>query len=229
MTMIKAVLFDFGETLQDRTEAFEGYMNSFFAEFFPDLSSEEKERRKEEMRITGNGGYVTAKGFYSSRDAWYDDLSKRWKWENAPSGKELTLHYDTTFGDHNVIFPNSPKVLEKLKKRGYIVGIITNGPSLLQHHKLDVSGLRKFFDIIVVSGDIGIHKPNPEIFTYTVNKLGLNPDECVYVGDHPINDIRASLEAGLKAIRMNTGWFKNRDLRDDVPIIDDIFDVLKYV
>ena len=226
--MIKAVLFDFDETLQDRTAAFENYMDTFFDEFLPDLDVQERERRKEEMRVTGNGGYVTHNG-YASRDEWYEDLAHRWKWDDAPSGAELTLHYDTKFGDHNVIFPNSEKLLCELKKRGYIVGVVTNGPSLLQNHKMDVSGLRKYCDIVVVSGDVGVHKPDPKLFIYTADKLGLRTDECVYVGDHPVNDIQGALSAGMKAIRMNYGWFCDKDLRDDVPVIDDIIQVLDYI
>ena len=49
------------------------------------------------------------------------------------------------------------------------------------------------------------------------------------MGDHPINDIKGALDAGMKAIRMNYGWFKDKDLRPDVPVIDKIIDVLKYV
>ena len=222
MIMIKAVLFDFDETLQDRTAAFEKYMDTFFAEFCPDISESEKEKRKEEMRITGKGGYV-------NREEWYSSLVKSWGWSDAPSAKVLANHYDTLFGDHNVIFPDSKKLLEELKRRGYITGVITNGPSVLQNHKMDTSGLRPYCDIVIVSGDIGIHKPDPEIFRYTAKKLNLKPGECVYVGDHPINDIQGALEAGMKAIRMNYGWFKNQELREDVPTIDSIIDVLKYV
>lgn len=220
--MIKAVLFDFDETLQDRTEAFEDYMDTFFADFCPDISSEEIEKRKQEMRITGNGGYV-------NRVDWYTALIDSWQWADAPSGNVLAEHYDTKFGDHNVIFPDSAKLLAELKSRGYIVGIITNGPSLLQHHKLDTSGLRTYCDIVVVSGDINIHKPDPAIFMYTADKLGLKTEECVYVGDHPINDIQGALAAGMHPIRMNYGWFKNQDLREDVPVIDNIIDVLEIV
>lgn len=220
--MIKAVLFDFDETLQDRTAAFEKYMDTFAADFFPDIDKTELKKRKEDMRVTGNGGYV-------NREEWYQQLIDMWHWENAPSKTELANHYDTKFGDHNVIFPNSFKLLKELKNRGYIVGVITNGPSYLQNHKMDTSGLRPYCDIVVVSGDVGVHKPDPALFVYTADKLGLKTSECVYVGDHPVNDIQGALAAGMKAIRMNFGWFKDRDLRDDVPIIDDIIDVLKYV
>lgn len=220
--MTKAVLFDFDETLQDRTLAFEKYMDTFLDEYCSDISADEREKRKEDMRVTGNGGYV-------NREQWYGSLVDMWGWRNAPSAKELAEHYDTKFGDHNVIFENSPVLLKELKDRGYIVGVITNGPSILQNHKMDTSGLRPYCDIVVVSGDVGVHKPDPALFTYTADKLGLKPSQCVYVGDHPINDIQGALDAGMKAIRMNWGWFKDRDLRADVPVIDNIIDVLNYI
>lgn len=222
MKKTKAVLFDFDETLQDRTLAFEHYMDTFFAKYCPDITEDEKEKRKEDMRVTGKGGYV-------NREAWYAELIEMWHWENAPSNVELANHYDTEFGNHNVIFPNSEPLLKELKARGYVVGVITNGPSYLQNHKMETSGLKKYCDIIVVSGDVGVHKPDPRLFVYAAEQLGLKPEECTYVGDHPINDIQGALAAGMKAIRMNFGWFENVDLRDDVPTITDIIDVLKYV
>lgn len=220
--MIKAVLFDFDETLQDRTAAFEKYMDTFLSEYCPDIDSTEREKRKNDMRVTGNGGYV-------NREKWYQGLIDMWGWKDAPSKTVLANHYDTKFGDHNVIFPNSLPLLKELKKRGYITGVITNGPSILQNHKMDTSGLRPYCDIVVVSGDVGVHKPDPALFKYTADKLGLETNECVYVGDHPVNDIQGALTSGMKAIRMNWGWFKDRDLRPDVPVITDIIDVLKYV
>lgn len=220
--MIKAVLFDFDETLQDRTAAFEKYMDAFLTAFCPNIDEAEREKRKEDMRSTGNGGYV-------NREEWYQGLIDMWGWTDAPSKTVLANHYDTTFGDHNVIFPNSAVLLKELKNRGYITGVITNGPSILQNHKMDTSGLRPYCDIVVVSGDVGVHKPDPALFIYTADKLGLKPCECTYVGDHPVNDIQGALSAGMNAVRMNWGWFKGRDLRPDVPVITDILDVLKYV
>lgn len=220
--MIKAVLFDFDETLQDRTLAFEKYMDAFLDEYCPEISNDEREKRKEDMRVTGNGGYV-------NRVNWCTKLVEMWGWVDAPPAEELAYHYDRNFGDFNVIFENSAPLLAELKKRGYIIGVITNGPSMLQNHKMDTSGLRPYCNIVVVSGDVGVHKPDPALFTYTADKLGLKADECVYVGDHPINDIQGALEAGMKAIRMNFGWFKDVDLRPDVPVIEDIIDVLKNI
>lgn len=217
--MIKAVLFDFDETLQDRTEAFEHYMDAFFGLYLPSLKGAELEKRKEDMRITGNGGYV-------NRVKWCQGLCEMWGWDDAPPAEELAHHYDYTFGNHNVVFPNSFKLLEELKAQGYITGVITNGPAYLQNHKMKNSGLMPYIDMLVVSGDLGIHKPDPEIYKIAAEKIGLKPEECVYVGDHPVNDIQGALGAGMKAIRMNFGWFKDKELRDDVPVINDIIEVL---
>ncbi|WP_294955041.1 HAD-IA family hydrolase [uncultured Eubacterium sp.] len=220
--MTKAVLFDFDETLQDRTLAFEGYMDAFLDEYLPNISQKEREAHKQDMRITGNGGYV-------NRVEWCTNLVKMWGWENAPDATVLANHYDYNFGDFNVIFENSIPLLKELKARGYLTGVITNGPSVLQNHKMDTSGLRPYCDIVVVSGDEGVHKPDPRLFEITAERLGVKPQECVYVGDHPVNDIQGALSAGMGAIRMNFGWFKDKDLRPDVPVITDIIDVLKYV
>ena len=220
--MTKAVLFDFDETLQDRTLAFEGYMDAFLDEYLPNISQKEREAHKQDMRITGNGGYV-------NRVEWCTNLVKMWGWENAPDATVLANHYDYNFGDFNVIFENSIPLLKELKARGYLTGVITNGPSVLQNHKMDTSGLRPYCDIVVVSGDEGVHKPDPRLFEITAERLGVKPQECVYVGDHPVNDIQGALSAGMGAIRMNFGWFKDKELRPDVPVITDIIDVLKYV
>lgn len=220
--MTKAVLFDFDETLQDRTLAFESYMDAVLDMYLPDISEDDRIKYKKDMVDTGNGGYV-------NRVEWYQNLLNMWGYADKLDAEVLANHYDTTFGDHNVIFPNSIPLLKELKSRGLIVGVITNGPAYLQNHKMDESGLRPYCDIVVVSGDIGIHKPDPEIFKYTADKLGIDTKDCVYVGDHPINDIQGALDSGMKAIRMNWGWFENQDLRPDVPVIDDIIDVLKYI
>lgn len=220
--MTKAVLFDYDETLQDRTAAFERYMTTFEEHFYPELSREEKLKRRKDMVETGNGGYV-------DREKWYQSLIDLWDWKNAPSSAVLAEHYDTQFGLHNMIFDGSLPLLKELRARGLKTGIITNGPSVLQHMKIEHSGLAENCDIIVVSGDLPFAKPQPEIFIYTAERLCLAPEECVYVGDHPVNDIKGALAAGMKVIRMNYGWFKDRDLRPDVPVISNISDVLKYI
>ena len=158
--MIKAVFFDFDETLQDRTAAFERYMDGFFARFFPGVTGGELEEKKHQMRQSGNGGYV-------DRVEWYKGLIALWHWTDAPAAEALAEHYDRTFGDCCVIFPDAVPMLQALRKKGIVTGVITNGPSYLQNHKMDESGLRPYLDLVIVSGDVGVHKPDPALFLYS--------------------------------------------------------------
>ena len=80
--MIKAVLFDFDETLQDRTLAFEGYMDAMLKRYFPDIDEKTAEQYKDDMVKTGNGGYVV-------RVDWYQALLEKWGCADRLSAKEL--------------------------------------------------------------------------------------------------------------------------------------------
>lgn len=78
-----------------------------------------------------------------------------WHWTDAPAAEALAEHYDRTFGDCCVIFPDAVPMLQALRKKGIVTGVITNGPSYLQNHKMDESGLRPYLDLVIVSGDVG--------------------------------------------------------------------------
>ena len=80
--MIKAVLFDFDETLQDRTLAFEGYMDAVLKKYFPDIDEKTAREYKDDMVKTGNGGYV-------NRIEWYQALLEKWGYADRLSAKEL--------------------------------------------------------------------------------------------------------------------------------------------
>lgn len=54
-------------------------------------------------------------------------------------------------------------------------------------------------------------KPDPRIFEMALKKLGLNPEECIYVGDHPINDIQGASKVGMETIwiKVNQPWIES--------------------
>jgi len=57
-------------------------------------------------------------------------------------------------------------------------------------------GLREFFDSVVISGEVGVKKPDPRIFSFALDKAGLNPAEVAYVGDTQ-EDMQAACSTGL--------------------------------
>lgn len=109
------------------------------------------------MLQRNNGGYVAYLEYFSS-------LFESWKWDDAPPAEDIYREFQLRFPEYSTLFSDAVPVLKELRRRGFRLGIITNGPSVQQNRKLDVSGVRPYMDIAVVSGDEQVHKPDPEIF-----------------------------------------------------------------
>lgn len=103
-----------------------------------------------------------------------------------------------------VKFPFTIPTLRKLKEMGYKLGLITNGRHEPQALKLKMLELEDIFDEIVISGDVGVQKPNPEPFEVMAEKIGFSPKEMMYVGDHPLNDVEGSRRAGYTPVWVKT-------------------------
>jgi HAD superfamily hydrolase (TIGR01549 family) len=61
-------------------------------------------------------------------------------------------------------------------------------------------GISEFFNVVVVSEEVGWRKPSSRIFQYALNKLQIQPNEAVFIGDSPIEDIKGAKQAGLKTV-----------------------------
>ncbi len=218
---VKAVFFDFDDTLQSREGAFRLYSDGFLSRYFPEIKGEEKQRMIDEMEEHVDGGY-------KSREAYWPEMIALWHWQNAPSLEALTADFNGEFGKHVVMLDGAVDTIKELKKRGYKLGMITNGNSLLQNRKLDTAGIRDLFDMSVVSDDIDIWKPAPGIFEYAMKQLGVTPEESLFVGDHPINDIQGALGAKMNVIRMNYGQFYGCETKGTV-CIEKIPELLKLL
>jgi len=62
------------------------------------------------------------------------------------------------------------------------------------------SGLERYLDAVVISRDLGIRKPDPEIFRFTLKNLGMESHEAIHVGDSLEDDVQGAKNAGMKAI-----------------------------
>jgi len=93
--------------------------------------------------------------------------------------------------------PGAEDILRKLRTAGVRVGLLTNGAPDLQREKIEASGLGMFFDAAVVSGEIGIGKPEPRIFHHLLDRLGVSPAESLMVGNSLARDILGAKRAGL--------------------------------
>ena len=86
--------------------------------------------------------------------------------------------------------------VEQARRGGTKTGLLSNswGTGTYPREILD-----RLFDVIVISGEVAMRKPDPEIFKLTADKLGVPPEECVFVDDHP-GHLKAALELGMKTV-----------------------------
>ena len=89
------------------------------------------------------------------------------------------------------------------------MGILTNGPSYKQRGKIAALGISHWFlpDRIIVSGEVGTDKPEPDIFRLAEKISGKSGKELLYIGDSPELDIIPAAEQGWKTV-----WFNRRKL-----------------
>ncbi len=97
------------------------------------------------------------------------------------------------------LYPDSIPALKALRKEGYRIGIISNAPPSTAESVRKL-GLDKFADPILISGIVGLTKPNPELFRLALKLSSSNPEEAVHVGDVYEADVVGARSAGMKAV-----------------------------
>ena len=95
------------------------------------------------------------------------------------------------------LYPWSLPILEKLKAEGKGIYLLSNAQRSFTEHELDVLGLTKYFDVIMISSDCGVKKPNLMFFKMLMKRCGLHGKECLFVGNDEICDIFGAKKAGM--------------------------------
>lgn len=118
----------------------------------------------------------------------------------------LAGRYDSLYLDflaqEKVLIPGSIDLLRMLRDRGVIIGCLSNGFKDVQFRKIRNCGLESWFDLVVLSDDIGINKPDSRIFEYAMERSGVtDPKAHLMVGDNPVTDISGALGAGWSVIQ----------------------------
>lgn len=110
----------------------------------------------------------------------------------------------------------------------YRLAIVTNGPSEMQWPKVRKFALEGLVDHVVVSGDLGVHKPDPAIFAHLLERADVEASRAAHVGDSIYSDVAGARAAGMTAI-----WFPPRlrehdDVGEHIPdaVIESLDDLL---
>ncbi|MFD0587043.1 HAD family hydrolase [Paenibacillus sp. GCM10027627] len=131
--------------------------------------------------------------------------------DNEELGAKLAEQFPAERRSRPFVYDETFAVLDKLKGK-YKLLLLTNGSPDLQKEKLDgVPALIPYFDHIIISGEFGQGKPAAPIFQHALDKLGIEPEHGIMVGDKLTTDI-----LGANTIGMTSVWINRHDMvRDD--------------
>lgn len=213
----RAVLFDFDDTLAHRPAAFLAAMKEMMVPRFPHIDEEELDRRARQMLEENRGGYV-------DYPAYFERFFNLWRWEGVPSSTALFHEFLGCFANHTTLFSETVPLLQELRRRGYRLGLVTNGNATLQNRKVDAVGLRPLLDLVTACGDEGVQKPHPEPFLRTAARLCVAPENCIFVGDYEPTDLRGAAAAGMQPVCIDV--FGTAVCPEGVPVIHSPLELL---
>lgn len=108
--------------------------------------------------------------------------------------------YFSAFFECCHLLPGTQQMLRTLKE-SYRLGLLSNFTHAPAARKIITSlGLTPFFDVLLISGELGFRKPHPFVFLQLIKHLGMKNYEVLFVGDEPESDITGARESGLKPV-----------------------------
>jgi putative hydrolase of the HAD superfamily len=134
--------------------------------------------------------------------AWGQALQTLGVGDSGGLATRLAAAYAEMRHSRNVPFPDASPALERLAPRCRLA-LITNGAPRVQRDKLAGSGLAAYFDPVVVSGDLGIGKPDPIIYRHALELAGVSAADALMVGNSLPNDVAGAQTVGIRAIWIN--------------------------
>lgn len=115
--------------------------------------------------------------------------------------------------------------LQRLRAVGFKLGVVTNRRSTCRPY-LEQLGLAEYMDFDLAAGEVNLWKPDPAIFAHAVERLGIQPEQSIYVGDNYYADILGARQAGLHPVLIDPD---NLFPEADCPTITTIGDLCSLV
>jgi len=200
---IKVVLLDFGGTLASGGLDWDPYHEAIRNYLVSNGHNIDMKKLKKALRgaladlnrIRARGKERTFEEVYSNflgkLGIIHDDEMLEWLHDN------FKVYYKTSF------YPCVEQLLQELSSK-YKVAMVSNTMSDQPRELLQEAGMDKYFDLLVCSRDLGVRKPNPEIFKIVLDKIDADPSETVHVGDRVDADMYGARDSGITGVWIKT-------------------------
>jgi len=185
---IKAVIFDMDGVLIDARDWHYESLNKALGLFGAEITRYDHlvtfdglpTKKKLEMLSLEGGLPTKLHGFIN-------DLKQEYTWEIVYSTCKPIFHHRYA--------------LSKLKNEGYRLSVCSNSVRKTIELMMEKSGLIEYLDFFLSNQDVEKGKPDPEIYSKAINRLGLQPNECLIVEDNQ-NGIKAALASGAHLLKV---------------------------
>jgi len=206
-TAIRAIFFDLDDTLVEDTLSLERCAEAAVHEVSPDLRIDARELAVAYVDSAIDfweslepGGPPPKSG--DIRPSMWRAALRRFGVGDADLATRIAKRYDELRIERAELFPEAVRVLHDLHGR-YKMSIITNGFAETHDVKIARLELGRFFDHVILAGELQMVKPDPKIFEHAMKLAQVRPKESVMVGDRFNRDVAGAHAAGMCAVWVN--------------------------
>ena len=229
---VEFVFFDAGETLLSPKPSWSELTVTKLAERGHEVTVEQM---REAWRLTGKRFTEASEqgvNISASNDASHTFWTTLYRDQMALVGvddPELPqLLYEVFSDPHNYgLFPDAVPALDALRARGLRLGVISNFDTWLGT-MLEVLAVTEHFEVVAISGELGVEKPDPKIFHWALEQAGVEPSRAMHVGDSPNFDAQPAHDLGMKGVLLDRHgrW---SDLDVPYPIVSSLSEIASLI
>ena len=198
-----AVLFDLDDTLIDRDRARDRFFTFMLNTYFPDLKPEGApwSERMDALRGLDRRGR-------GSKAAIHDYLFAERPVRPVMPVTAFVEMMRSKIASYTSWSYGAEPLLRCLQARKHPIAVVTNG-SKSQRDKIEALEASRYFETVLISGEVRIAKPDPRIFRLALSRLNAAPGRSVFVGDSMEHDIAGARNAGMMTVYIRKGRTEN--------------------
>lgn len=217
---MKAAMFDLDDTLYDEMDFVKsGFwaVSEFLSKRHGFTNTYVFDRLLENLREYGRGSVF---------DIFLDNEGI-----NSPELIKTLVFLYRTHRPNIALFKEVKGVIDALKQKGFLTGLITDGMGCVQRNKIGALKIEPMFDVIVCTDEIGkeFWKPSKVPFQTALILLNAQAENSFYVGDNLSKDFLAPIKLGMGAFFIDRNKKSKVVSNNDLLVIDNLEDILKVV
>lgn len=201
------MLFDLDDTLLNRGMAVDKLFLVVLERCYEDVTPKVKNEMLQKFKEYDNRGYGCSNKV-KVLESFFDEYPPNYRIQRDYIQDFWNDQFPRCFS----IDQNTINIVNTIK-RDVKVAIITNGSTQRQKAKISNTNLNSCFDMIIISEEVGFSKPDKLIFELALNKLNVQPEDALFVGDDLEKDIGGCQNVNMKGI-----WFNPYNLKNHTEI-----------